>query len=91
MSPGVAIAQFVLASGRNPFLWTTPANGALNLLVGVPLALWLGVIGLPVAGLASGLCTNYWFAPFQGLGLKRRLMQPPRPGIGNASGIAPSP
>jgi len=90
MAAGAAMAQFVLASGRNPFLWTTLANGALNLLVGPPLALSLGVIGLPIAGLASGLCTNYWFAPFQSLGLRRRLMQPPSPEVGNASGVSPS-
>jgi O-antigen/teichoic acid export membrane protein len=91
MAVGTTLAQFVLASGRNPFLWSTLANGALNLLAAPPLVLWLGVIGLPLAGLASGLCTNYWFAPLQGLRLRRRLAAVPGPQVGHVSGVAPEP
>ncbi len=85
---GTGAAQFVLASGRNPFLGTTLANGALNLVLAVPLTLWLGVIGLPIASLASGLGTNYWFAPFQSLRLRQRLRQIPCLEADRVSGVA---
>ena len=64
---------FVLGSGRNPFVWSTMANGGLNLLLAAGFCMWLGVIGLPIASMISGLCTNYWFSPYHGIRLVRSL------------------
>jgi O-antigen/teichoic acid export membrane protein len=65
--------HFVLASGRNPFVWSTLANGGLNLALLAALCSRLGLVGVPLASLCSGLCTNYWYNPFHGVRLYRKL------------------
>lgn len=69
MTLSVGMAHFVLASGRNPFVVTTLAAGLLN----VAACFWLtrswGVTGPALAGLAAGLFTNYWFAPWKAFSL----------------------
>lgn len=65
--------HFVLASGSNPFLWSTLISGLLN--VGLCL-LWgrsFGLLGIASASLAAGLCTNYWYNTRKGWQLLRWL------------------
>ena len=66
LSSAVAWGFFVLASGSNPFMWTTLASGLAN----VALCVWLvdrfGLIGAPLATLATGIALNYWYNPWQG-------------------------
>ena len=74
----VVLGQFVLASGKNPFMWSTLAMGGLNLTGCVVLGRELGVLGIALSGLISGLLTNYWLLPTAGLimlaDLKKRVL-----------------
>ncbi|HEX5175712.1 MAG TPA: hypothetical protein VFV83_01720, partial [Chthoniobacteraceae bacterium] len=45
MAVSVTAAHFVLASGKNPFLWSTLIAGVINIGLGVALAPRLGVFG----------------------------------------------
>jgi hypothetical protein len=47
--------QFVLASGRNPFVISTIINAALNLTLIVIFCIKYGLIGFPLSTLISGL------------------------------------
>jgi O-antigen/teichoic acid export membrane protein len=73
MATGVVWAQFVFAAGRNPFVLSTVLNGVLNLLFIYFLCHSFGLIGIPLATLASGLLTNYWFTTFKGIQLSNEL------------------
>ena len=65
--------QFVLASGRNPFVISTVINAALNLTLTILLCIKYGLIGLPLSTLISGLLVNYWYNPYHGWKLWREL------------------
>ena len=67
--------QFVLASGKNPFVISTLINAALNLILTVVFCLRFGLLGLPMATLISGLISNYWFITYHGLKLLSQLKQ----------------
>jgi O-antigen/teichoic acid export membrane protein len=58
-------AQFVLASGRNPFSLTTILHGVLTLLGMVFLCPKIGLMGVPLAGLAGLMFTNMWKNPLE--------------------------
>jgi O-antigen/teichoic acid export membrane protein len=75
MSVSVVAAHFVLAAGRNPFLWTTLVAGIMNIGIGVVLAPRYGVLGIALGGLCAGVATNYWFALWHGWKLLRRLVR----------------
>jgi O-antigen/teichoic acid export membrane protein len=51
--------QFVLASGRNPFMVSTIFTGITSLSLTAILTPEIGVIGLPIATLIAGLLFNY--------------------------------
>jgi O-antigen/teichoic acid export membrane protein len=73
LGAAVIWAQFVFASGRNPFVLSTVLNGVFNVVLIVLLCPRLGLAGLPMATLCSGLLTNYWFSIFKGVKLLREL------------------
>lgn len=58
-------AQFVLASGRNPFALCTITHGILTLGGMVLLCPYMGLLGVPVAALVAVLMTNAWLNPLQ--------------------------
>ncbi len=58
-------AQFVLAGGRNPFALSTSIHGVLTLGGMVLLCPRLGLLGVPLAGLAGILLTNFWLSPLE--------------------------
>jgi len=66
-------AWFVLASGKNPFVLSTLSNGVLNLILIAALTPRLGLIGLPLAGILSGLASNHVYNIVQGRQLLSRL------------------
>lgn len=68
-----SMAHFVLAAGRNPFVASTLAAGAINLVLTFAFVPAFGLIGLPLATLISGLATNYWLAPLASFNLLRSL------------------
>jgi O-antigen/teichoic acid export membrane protein len=70
---GAFWSQFVFAAGRNPFVVTTALNAIVNVGLIFVLCPRIGLMGIPLATLTSGLITNYWYAPFKGLQLLREL------------------
>lgn len=67
------LAQFVIASGSNPFVVTTLIGGILN-LVGV----WIlvprfALMGIPMASLLAGILTNYGYATWCWLQMVKRI------------------
>jgi len=58
-------AQFVLASGRNPFAVSTLIHGVLTLTGMVFLCPRLGLLGLPLSGLLAIMATNFWLSPLE--------------------------
>lgn len=69
----VVWANFVLAAGTNPFVLSTFLSGALNVLILMWGAPRWGLMAVPLATLAAGLCTNYWYNLLKGGQLYRRL------------------
>jgi hypothetical protein len=76
MAAAVVWGYFVLAAGRNPFMWITLFSGALNVTLLFVLLGPLGMVGVPTASLLAGLLANYWFVPWQGLKLLRERAAP---------------
>lgn len=81
----VAWAQFVFAAGRNPFVYSTAISAVLNVMLIFLLCPHLGLTGIPLATLGSGLLTNYWYTLFTGVRLMKELRRnyrsnnPPNP------------
>ncbi len=73
MSCSVLCVQFVLASGRNPFTYTSVLAGIFNLVGCFVLAPRFGIAGIAASGLLAGLATNYWYAPRRGVHLFNTL------------------
>lgn len=79
---GLAVlpAQFVLASGRNPFAWSTVICGVLTLGGMIILCPRLGLLGAPLASLIAVLFTNFWLNPLEAwrtwLNMRQRGSQP---------------
>src|SRR5438445_4262638 len=69
----VGFAQFVLASGHNPFVTTTVIAGLLNLVGCFFLSETHGALGIAFSSLVAGVATNYWYATWQWILLLRRL------------------
>ncbi len=65
--------HYVLAAGRNPFVWTTIATGFCSIIFSFWASKFLGTSGLPLATLAAGLLFNYRQCITQGWGLYRSL------------------
>jgi hypothetical protein len=59
-------AQFVLASGRNPFAVSTLLHGVLTVIGIVWLCPRIGLLGVPTAGLIAVALTNMWLNPLEG-------------------------
>jgi O-antigen/teichoic acid export membrane protein len=72
---GVAVlpAHFVLASGSNPFASMTLAQGVLTIIGVIVFCPVIGVAGVPVASLAAGLATSYWYSFVKGWQIWRLL------------------
>ncbi len=77
MSSSVVWAQFVLAGGSNPFVWSTLLSGVLNLLLLWLLVPPLATSGAALAGLIAGLLINYWYVVYRGILCLRRLQLAP--------------
>jgi O-antigen/teichoic acid export membrane protein len=52
-------AQIILATGHNPFLFSTLLTGLLALCLSLVLTPHLGLLGLTLAPLLAGICFNY--------------------------------
>lgn len=65
--------HYVLAAGRNPFVWTTIATGFCSILFSFWASKFIGTSGLPLATLVAGLLFNYRQCITQGWGLYRSL------------------
>ncbi len=79
------VSQFILASGRNPFMTPSLIAGVINVLLLMILVPRIGVIGIPTASLASGFLTTYWVAIKHGLRLKRQLVNNSPDGLSSSS------
>jgi O-antigen/teichoic acid export membrane protein len=73
LGASVVWAQFVFAAGRNPFVLSTVLNAVINLVLIALLCPRLGLAGIPIASLSSGLLVNYWFTVFKGVDLLKEL------------------
>jgi O-antigen/teichoic acid export membrane protein len=71
MYGAVAWGSFILARGINPFMRSTLLSGVITVTLCLVLGQRFGVLGIATASLVAGLCTNYWFIPFQGLKMLR--------------------
>ena len=60
-----ALAQFVFASGRNPFMISTLMHGALTVVGMILLCPRIGMLGVPLAGLIGVAVTNLWLNPLE--------------------------
>ena len=69
------LAQFVLASGRNPFAISTILHGILTLGGMAVLCPNMGLIGVPLAGLFGVVLTNFWVNPIEALRTWQTLKQ----------------
>jgi hypothetical protein len=68
-----ACSSFVLASGKNPFLFVVLLAGALNVALIVLVVPKLGVIGIPLCSLVAGLVSAYSFSIINGISLFKSL------------------
>lgn len=75
MTSCVLGGQFVLASGRNPFLWSTLWSGVVSLCMTPFLVARFGILGVPVGSLITGLLINYWYVPACSFRLFRWLVR----------------
>ncbi|WP_299695605.1 hypothetical protein [Hydrocarboniphaga sp.] len=69
-------AQFVLASGRNPFATSTIVHGLLSVAGTIVLCPQIGLLGVPVATLGAVLLTNAWLTPLETCRIWRYLSRP---------------
>lgn len=60
-----AIAQFVFARGRNPFVISTLVHGAVTVAGMIVLCPRLGTVGVPLAALIGVSLTNLWLNPLE--------------------------
>lgn len=67
------LAQFVLASGRNPFVITTLMNGLLNVFAMLIFVPRFGMLGIPMASLLAGFLLSYGYAVYCWIQLDYRL------------------
>lgn len=67
-------SQFILASGRNPFMAPSLIAGVVNVLLLLVFVPRIGVIGIPCAALASGILTTYWVTIKHSFRLKLQLV-----------------
>jgi len=61
----VVAAHFVLASGRNPFAFSTFMHGLITIAGVLYLCPRWGLVGVPAASLVAVLLTNFWFCLVQ--------------------------
>jgi O-antigen/teichoic acid export membrane protein len=61
----VVAAHFVLASGRNPFAFSTFLHGVLTIIGVLYLCPRWGLAGVPAASLVAVLLTNFWYCLIQ--------------------------
>lgn len=65
LSTSAACAQFVMASGRNPFMVACILNGIFNLIGLAWLVPDLGIIAIPIAAIGSGIISTYLLNYYQ--------------------------
>ena len=65
--------HYVLAAGRNPFVFSTIFTGAASLCLTISLAPLLGTMGLPLATLIAGLVFNYRRNLVEGIRTQKKL------------------
>ena len=73
LGASVIWGQYVLASGKNPFVLSTVLTGVMAMTLTILCALEFGVVGLPIATLMAGLCFNYRKCLNEGWKLKKAL------------------
>jgi len=61
LSMAAVCGQFVMASGKNPFMWITIVNGILSILSLVFLVPRFGLVGIPAGALLAGLISSYTY------------------------------
>ena len=59
LGSSVIWGHYVLAAGRNPFVFSTIFTGTTSICLTISLAPLLGTMGLPLATLIAGLVFNY--------------------------------
>jgi O-antigen/teichoic acid export membrane protein len=67
------VGQLVLATGRNPFVPSVLAAGAINVTLLLVLVPALGIRGAALASLISGLMSSYPYNIYQGLKTLRAI------------------
>jgi len=65
--------HYVLAAGRNPFVFSTIFTGATSICLTISLAPLLGTMGLPLATLIAGLVFNYRRNLIEGIRTQKNL------------------
>jgi O-antigen/teichoic acid export membrane protein len=68
-------AQFVLASGRNPFVLPTVLAGILNVVFCIFFVPLFGIYGLPLASFCANLFSSHPVNLYYGIGLYKSLRQ----------------
>lgn len=68
---------FTIAGGHNPFVISILLSGLLNIILCALLVGPFGILGIVWSGLLSGLATIYWFGPYHGIKLLKRLKEEP--------------
>jgi O-antigen/teichoic acid export membrane protein len=71
----VSCAQFVIASGRNPFLVQSMGSGLANVTMICLLVPSLGILGIPLSSLMAGVLFSYRFSVQRGRELIAQLRQ----------------
>jgi peptidoglycan biosynthesis protein MviN/MurJ (putative lipid II flippase) len=69
----VVWGHYVLAAGRNPFVFSTIFTGATSVCLTISLAPLLGTMGLPLATLIAGLVFNYRRNLVEGIRTQKNL------------------
>ena len=67
------LASFTIASGHNPFVLSSLLFGFISILLCAILAEPFGILGIVWSGLLAGLTTIFWYFPYQGIKLYRKL------------------
>ena len=83
----VVPGHFVLASGSNPFALATLIQGGLTVIGTIFLCPIIGIAGVPLSSLISGLFTNYWYYPFRALRVWHDLNRAAKSGRRFYSGV----
>jgi O-antigen/teichoic acid export membrane protein len=77
LGSSVIWGHYVLASGRNPFVFSTVLTGLMSVILTLALAPVIGMPALPAATLIAGILFNYRVNFYEGTRLMKRLTTGP--------------